>query len=305
MGSSGCLVQAVIPAMASDAPMSFMNPRRETPSSHSEAPLGNSRCIISRNSSLPANSSRLRQNSGPLVSATTASAVARSSDFFLLGQTSSLCCIPSFSAIFISRFPTILSCADLFALAVARRATRNVCHSPQIVFLYQIGPQRKLVGIFFAVYRHGFRLRRLFVTHVEHLIARAKVFRGLAVTLQTPLHLQRRIVEHQRHAIDRSVARVATDSLINVNAVVKVDEVRKIVHSRPHQGFSTPVTLADRLQHGRTRPNLAVTIHAGCGGRDAGKARSLNRSMTVTAIDAEARHMVLVAERHRLGTRHF
>ena len=47
MGSSGILVQPLIPASASDAPISFRNPRRDTESSHSEAPLGNSRCIIS------------------------------------------------------------------------------------------------------------------------------------------------------------------------------------------------------------------------------------------------------------------
>ena len=39
-------VQAVMPARASDDPISLRKPRRETASIHSEAPLGNSRCII-------------------------------------------------------------------------------------------------------------------------------------------------------------------------------------------------------------------------------------------------------------------
>ena len=58
----------VMPARPSEAPMTFRNPRRETESSHSEAPLGNSRCRASLNSSLPASSSSERQYSGPVFS---------------------------------------------------------------------------------------------------------------------------------------------------------------------------------------------------------------------------------------------
>src|SRR5439155_18002970 len=78
----------------SEAPISLRNPRRETESSHSEAPLGNSRCIISRNSSLPASSSRLRQYSGPLVASMRPRAIERSSLLFLPEQTCSreTCC---------------------------------------------------------------------------------------------------------------------------------------------------------------------------------------------------------------------
>src|SRR6266567_5755371 len=91
MGSVGCLVQAVMPASAMDAPISFRNPRRETASSHSDAPLGNSRCIISWNSVVPASSSRLRQNSGPFFFSMSARTCTRSSLPFLPGQTSSRC----------------------------------------------------------------------------------------------------------------------------------------------------------------------------------------------------------------------
>ena len=48
--------------------MTFRNPRRETESTHSDAPLGNSRCRASWKSALPASSSRLRQYSGPAFS---------------------------------------------------------------------------------------------------------------------------------------------------------------------------------------------------------------------------------------------
>jgi hypothetical protein len=83
-----------MPAMASEAPIKRRKPRRETESSHSDDPLGNSRCSISWNSGDPASSSRLRQYSGPLVCSRHCSIEARSIFFFffpasLPGQTSS------------------------------------------------------------------------------------------------------------------------------------------------------------------------------------------------------------------------
>ena len=86
--------QPVIPASAMDAPITFRKPRRETESTHSEAPLGNSRCSASWKAGLPASSSRLRQYSGPVIFALghcsiSARRESRSSLPFLLGQTSS------------------------------------------------------------------------------------------------------------------------------------------------------------------------------------------------------------------------
>src|SRR5579862_7330206 len=78
-----------MPASAIDAPITLRNPRRETESTHSEAPLGNSRCSASWNSALPASSSRLRQYSGPEALAISARTEARSSLPLLEGQTSS------------------------------------------------------------------------------------------------------------------------------------------------------------------------------------------------------------------------
>src|SRR6185312_7392820 len=91
MASNGCLVHAVIPASASDDPINLKKPRRETASTSSDAPFGNSRCIISRKSALPASSSRLRQNSGPFFFSISERTCTKSSLSFLLGQTGSRC----------------------------------------------------------------------------------------------------------------------------------------------------------------------------------------------------------------------
>src|SRR6185312_13524919 len=80
-----------MPASASDDPINLKKPRRETASTSSDAPFGNSRCIISRKSALPASSSRLRQNSGPFFFSISERTCTRSSLSFLLGQTGSRC----------------------------------------------------------------------------------------------------------------------------------------------------------------------------------------------------------------------
>src|SRR6202040_4096407 len=80
------------PASAMDAPITLRKPRRETESTHSEAPFGNSRCRASWKAGLPASSSRLRQYSGPVFSLASliwSRGESRSSLPFLVGQTSS------------------------------------------------------------------------------------------------------------------------------------------------------------------------------------------------------------------------
>src|SRR5919109_5445422 len=171
MGSSGCLVHPVIPASASDAPISFRNPRRDTESSHSEAPLGNSRCNISWNSWLPASSSRLRQYSGPLVSAILARTAARSSLLFFPGQTSSRWGVLFSSIVFVSR---VFESAALTS-AMARAAASDIGHGTQLVLLEQINSQRVLVAEALAVEQDRIVARRLLISHIEDLVARTQI----------------------------------------------------------------------------------------------------------------------------------
>src|SRR5271166_645269 len=121
MGSSGRRTQPVIPASAIDAPITFRKPRRETESTHSEAPLGNSRCSASWKAGLPASSSRLRQYSGPalwLASSICARSESRSSLPFLLGQKSSRLAILLCSSILSPLRGFFLACTSPTACAV-------------------------------------------------------------------------------------------------------------------------------------------------------------------------------------------
>ena len=59
------------------------------------------------------------------------------------------------------------------------------------------------------------------------------VFFGVAVAVQAPLHLQRVLLPGERHLVHPAVAALAADALVDVNAVVEVDEVGQIVDARP------------------------------------------------------------------------
>src|SRR5215472_16107974 len=109
MGSMGCFTHADSPASAIDAVISFMKSRREAPSGHTEASRGNSRCTISKNPSVWASSSRLRQYCGPLLARDSLSRTSASSS--LLGQTASD--IRSFSLSIFSPVP-VLTCYPMF-----------------------------------------------------------------------------------------------------------------------------------------------------------------------------------------------
>ena len=124
------------------------------------------------------------------------------------------------------------------------------------------------------------------------------------MTIQTPLHLQRGLLIHQRHLVHRAVAAIAPHALLDMNAVIKVDVVRKLIDPRPFQRLAAAVALPHRLQQCRIRPNLRMAVHAGLGGRNSGETRRLHRGMAVTAVNAKSGHVVLMTERNRLRLAH-
>src|ERR1035438_10111422 len=235
--------------MASEAPINCRNPRRETESSHSDAPWGNSGCSISWNSAEPASSSRLRQYSGPLVSASCCWTVARSS--FLPGQTSSRFDLSFASSIFIASgfnsysanviAESIFDRIQTIFLAMTRAAARDVLYRTQLVFLDQCCSQRFLVGIAGAIDLDRQRCGWLLVAHVEHLVARAQILLRRAVAIETPLHLQRCLLIHQGHLVHWAMAVIAADTLCHVNAVIEINEVGQLVDARPLQRLTRSV----------------------------------------------------------------
>src|SRR5713101_5521421 len=99
---------------------------------------------------------------------------------------------------------------------------------------------------------------RLDVVDAEHRAARTHVAFGAAVAVEAPLHLQRLLLPHERHAVHLAVAGRAADALVHVDAVVEVDEVRQIVHARPLNRAARSEAVAHGIQQRAVREDLRV-----------------------------------------------
>ena len=156
-----------------------------------------------------------------------------------------------------------------------------------LIFLHQPCAQDELI------------LRRLIV-HAEHVFPGThKTFR-MAVAVEAPIHIKRIFPPRQWHLIDRAMTSGAADSLVDVNAMIKVNEAGKIMDPSPLDGLPGAKTFSHRFQHRAVCPDLSVTVHARLGRRNAGERTFLDRGMAIAAIDAVIADMVFMAKRHRL-----
>jgi len=144
-------------------------------------------------------------------------------------------------------------------------------------------------------------LRRPF--HVKDLVARSDEALRLAMTLDAPLHVERRDLICKRHQINSPVTSRATDSFVHVNAVIEINEVGQIVDARPLDRLSSAPALTNRLEVRAIGPDLRVTVHAGLRRRNARVGELLDRCMTITAIDSVIADVMLVAKLNRLLSR--
>ena len=83
--------------------------------------------------------------------------------------------------------------------------------------------------------------------HVEDSLLRAQEPFRLAMTLQSPLHLQCRGRKRDRHLIDSAVTRRTTYAFVYVNAVIKVSVVRQVVNPEPLNRLTSAKARAHRL----------------------------------------------------------
>src|SRR3954470_9276119 len=122
------------------------------------------------------------------------------------------------------------------------------------------------------------------------------------MAVKAPFHLERRIVVHQRHTIDRAMADVTTHALGHVDTVIEVNVVGQIVDPVPNQRLSRTEALAYRLEQRCVGPYLGMTVHASLCRRNPGETRDLDRGVAVTAVNTQASNVMLMAKRHRLRT---
>src|SRR5262245_40997721 len=112
------------------------------------------------------------------------------------------------------------------------------------------------------------------------------------------------MLPNQGHAIHLPMARAATHSFVHMNAVVEVSEVGQVVDPRPANRFVGAKAIAHRLEHWAGGPDLRMTVHAGLGRRNTCNSRDFDTCVAITAVNADRRDMVLMAERDWLLARH-
>lgn len=124
----------------------------------------------------------------------------------------------------------------------------------------------------------------------------------IPVARETPFHLERVLLINRRHVRDITVARGATDTLSDVDAVIEIDVFGKVVDADPLNRFVVTVTGPDRLEVRTVCPNLGMTVHTGLCWGHTRRSGGLDRGVTITAIDTVVTDMVFVAELDWLGS---
>jgi len=121
---------------------------------------------------------------------------------------------------------------------------------------------------------------------------------------QAPVHVESIDFIGQRHFIDLPVAGGTADALIQVDAVIKVNVIGKIMDARPLNRLARCPAIPNGLRYGSIRPDLRMAAHTGLGGRYTRISRVLHGCVAVAAINTVVLDMVLVAKRDGLLRRH-
>jgi hypothetical protein len=173
---------------------------------------------------------------------------------------------------------------------MTRRATLQLPYTLNLVFRRQALADFRLI-------------RGSFPVHIENLITRAQYRFRIAMTVQAPMHEQRRSLKHQRHLINFAVTRRAANALIHVNAVIEINVIREAMYAHPLDGFVGAITLADRLQVADVIEQDGMAIHAGFCGRDAGGGGGFHSRMAIATINAIIANVMFVTELNGLLAR--
>ena len=138
---------------------------------------------------------------------------------------------------------------------------------------------------------------------VKDLVARPEIILRCPMTVKAPLHVERLGPPGDWHLIDRPMAGGTTDPFVNVNGVIKKNEIREVIHPGPANRPTGGETGPNRSEHRRIGPDLRMTRHADVCAGNPGEGAFFDRVVAVTAIDPIIADVVFVTERHRLMER--
>ena len=71
--------------------------------------------------------------------------------------------------------------------------------------------------------------------HDRNGVLRSQIRIRIPVALQTPTHVQGRVLLHYFHAVDTTVATDTTDAELDMTGMIEVNEIRQIVNPDPLQ----------------------------------------------------------------------
>ncbi len=123
------------------------------------------------------------------------------------------------------------------------------------------------------------------------------------MALDAPAHGQWRRLLNRGHLIDAAVAAGAADTLVDVNRVVEVHELRHLVDAPPFQRAVFEKALAHRFQQRALVPDLRVAVQAKLGGGNAGVRGAIDGVVTVPTVDPFVAGVVAMIELKRLFDR--
>ena len=118
---------------------------------------------------------------------------------------------------------------------------RNIFMMLILIFLNQFLTQNNL--------RHGVTLIILgqFPGHIEDFLTRPYEFFRLAVAFQTPFHIEGVDFPHQRHLVNLPVTGLTRNTFVNMDAVIEVNKIGKIVNPHPFNGVARAITFTNRF----------------------------------------------------------
>ncbi len=170
---------------------------------------------------------------------------------------------------------------------MTRRATRHHFLAPDLI-----------IGFKFL----AFRLIYIAVLpiHLKHLIFWPNKGFRRSMARNAPFHLKRIFLENSRHLIDLPMASGTSNTLRNMNAVIKIRVAGQFVYAFPLDRLVITITSPNWLKIGAVSPNLAVTVHTRLSRRHSRGRGRFYCLVAVPTIDSIVPYVMLMAKLNRL-----
>jgi hypothetical protein len=122
--------------------------------------------------------------------------------------------------------------------------------------------------------------------HIRDVLVGSNKPFWMSVAIETKAHRQTGDLINSAHLVHSTVATHATDSLVGMNGVIEVDEIRDVVHTIPRNGRPGKIASSHRFEQRALAPNLIMATHTQFRAGNAGRSRRCGGRMAIKAIDS-------------------